>query len=168
MIRPRLSVLFATYNHGRFIRRPSTASYVRHSIGATSRSSWWTTGRRTTRGPRLEPYRDVITYLHQDNGGQAAAWNLELARMRGDLAAFLDADDTWGEAGPVVHEFASWPEVDVVCHAMTVVNDRGAVIGQAPDLALTHGRAHDRRPWRGTCAALHPSCHVGHLRAGRG
>jgi glycosyltransferase involved in cell wall biosynthesis len=43
----------------------------------------------------LRPYRDRVTLLRKANGGAASARNLGLDRARGDLVAFLDADDYW-------------------------------------------------------------------------
>ena len=43
-------------------------------------------------------------------------------------------------------EFDRSPAVDVVSHMMTVINDDGAVIGQAPDFRLYRAGAGDRRP----------------------
>lgn len=43
----------------------------------------------------LEPYGDLVTLIRKPNGGAASARNLGIERSRGDLVAFLDADDYW-------------------------------------------------------------------------
>lgn len=43
----------------------------------------------------LEPYRDRITYIEQENKGPSAARNAGIERARGELIAFLDGDDIW-------------------------------------------------------------------------
>lgn len=43
----------------------------------------------------LEPYRDRVVYIYQENQGPSAARNTGIRRANGQFIAFLDSDDLW-------------------------------------------------------------------------
>src|SRR5690242_14639272 len=43
----------------------------------------------------IEPYRDRIVYIEQENRGPGAARNTAISRAQGEFLAFLDSDDVW-------------------------------------------------------------------------
>jgi glycosyltransferase involved in cell wall biosynthesis len=59
-------------------------------------------------------YGEAIQYLRQANAGQATARNFGVRSSRGELAAFLDADDLWHpeKLARQMARFAARPELD--------------------------------------------------------
>lgn len=72
----------------------------------------------------MEPYRDRIHYIHQENCGISAARNAALRVARGELIALLDADDVWME-GKLTHqlEFMKQGQFDMVYADALLIGD---------------------------------------------
>ncbi len=64
----------------------------------------------------VRKYGDKVTLIRKANGGAAEARNLGLDRARGDLIAFLDADDYWlpEKLHWQVEVFARFPQAGIV------------------------------------------------------
>ncbi|MCC7374084.1 MAG: glycosyltransferase family 2 protein [Verrucomicrobiales bacterium] len=52
-------------------------------------------GSKDDTSSRLEPYRDRVRYIHQNNAGKSAAMNRALKEARGTWFGILDSDDLW-------------------------------------------------------------------------
>ncbi|MBD2573165.1 glycosyltransferase family 2 protein [Arthrospira platensis] len=93
----------------------------------------------------LEPYRNKIQYFYQENQGSAVARNLGIKEARGELIAFLDADDFWllpEKLGEQVNCFEQQPSLGSVHTGWRIVDEAGDKIidvepwGDVPNLNL--------------------------------
>jgi glycosyltransferase involved in cell wall biosynthesis len=90
---PRVSVVIPTFNYAAFLPRALDSvlaqSYVDYEIIVVDDGSTDETPQVASR------YDHAIRYVHKQNGGVSSARNLGIELARGDLIAFLDADDEW-------------------------------------------------------------------------
>lgn len=90
---PRVSVIIPSYNHERFVGRAIDTALAQtlspHEVIVVDDGSTDGTARV------LGGYADQIRAVHQTNAGVSAARNAGVAHSRGELLAFLDADDEW-------------------------------------------------------------------------
>jgi len=92
---PRVSVVIPAHNVAAFISETLESvlaqTFTDYEIVVVNDGSTDTTELET----QLTKFWDVIVYLKQPNGGTARARNTGIEHSRGELIAFLDADDIW-------------------------------------------------------------------------
>jgi glycosyltransferase involved in cell wall biosynthesis len=79
----------------------------------------------------LEPYRDRISYIHQENQGSYKARNTGILKSKNPYIAFLDADDLWfpDKLEVLVGYLESHPDIGLVFSDATLFNGSGALEG---------------------------------------
>jgi glycosyltransferase involved in cell wall biosynthesis len=95
MTRPFVSVIVPAYNAERFVRAAIDSvlaqTYLSFEVILIDDGS--TDGTAAA----VQAYGERVRYIRQGNARQAAARNRGIAEARGELVAFLDADDVWRE-----------------------------------------------------------------------
>jgi len=90
---PTVSVIIPTYNRAScVIRAVDSALDQSH---AASEVIVVDDGSTDDTEQRLQPYRDRIRYVYQENQGVSAARNTGIQHAIGEWIAFLDSDDVW-------------------------------------------------------------------------
>src|SRR6266403_899196 len=123
MTTPFVSVLIDTYNHERFIEE-AIQSVLSQDFPASEREILVVDDGSTDRTLEiLCKFASQIRILRKPNGGQASAFNLGIPECRGELIAFLDADDWWApdKLTRVTNAMAAEPEVGFVGHGIITV-----------------------------------------------
>lgn len=93
MQHPPVSVIIPTYNRESYILE--AVDSVLEQTAAPAEIIVVDDGSTDATARVLEPYRDRLRYLHQENRGIGAARNTGVRYSRGDFVAFLDDDDVW-------------------------------------------------------------------------
>jgi glycosyltransferase involved in cell wall biosynthesis len=126
---PTISVLIDTYNYGRFIEEALQSVLKQEFPTEEVEILVVDDGSTDDTAERLKKYAGKIRYLRKENAGQASAFNLGLAHARGEIVAFLDADDYWlpGKLKRVVDEFQKHPEAGMVYHNFRKLDASGAI-----------------------------------------
>ncbi|NEP90139.1 MAG: glycosyltransferase family 2 protein [Okeania sp. SIO2C2] len=125
---PRVSVIIPVYNGDRYIRQAIESilsqTYQSYEIividdGSTDNTSLV-----------LEPYVKAIRYIYQKNQGVSAARNHGIDLARGELIAFLDADDFFlpDKLTAQVGVFDAQPNLGIVHSGWRRVNQDGETI----------------------------------------
>ncbi|MDW3224777.1 MAG: glycosyltransferase family 2 protein [Paracoccaceae bacterium] len=73
------------------------------------------------------PTSGELKLLHQPNAGAACARNTGVAKAKGDLVAFIDADDRWSPdtLAHLVETLDGFPKCDIACPRYRRINEDG-------------------------------------------
>ena len=93
MHKPRICVIIPTYNSARFL--PEAVESALYQTFSPEEVIVVDDGSTDNTEDVLEPFRGRIHYIRQENQGPAVARNRGISEAKGDLIAFLDADDVW-------------------------------------------------------------------------
>jgi glycosyltransferase involved in cell wall biosynthesis len=127
---PLVTVLIDAYNYARYIEE-AIESVLAQDFPETEREILVVDDGSTDDTPELvRKYGKAISYLRKENGGQASAFNFGLRRARGEIVAFLDADDYWlpGKLRHVVAEFEKNPDAGMVYHSIRQLDESTGAI----------------------------------------
>jgi glycosyltransferase involved in cell wall biosynthesis len=127
---PKVSVIIPAYNCEAYIARAVQSVFDQHHtdlelIVVDDGSSDATV-------QALAPFRNRLHLIQQPNAGVAAARNAGLRRARGDLIAFLDADDWWEPArlSAQLAALAQFPDAGMVFSEFAVADSAGTILMQ--------------------------------------
>jgi len=123
---PLITVLIDTFNYGRYVEEAIESVLSQDFPPEQMQVIVVDDGSTDDTAVRVKRYDSRIQYIYKANGGQASAFNYGVARARGEIIAFLDADDYWlpGKLRRVVDEFKKKPGVGMVHHRLKELDMR--------------------------------------------
>ncbi|OQA91401.1 MAG: Chondroitin synthase [Elusimicrobia bacterium ADurb.Bin231] len=119
------SVIIATYNYGRFIKKAIESILEQDLTSAVSVEIIVVDdGSTDNTASVVENFGSKVKYIYQKNRGQAAAFNVGFSVASGDIIAFLDSDDYWlpEKLRLVAEVFKKDPEIGMAQHFMCEVD----------------------------------------------
>lgn len=126
---PLVSVIIGNYNYGCFLAEAINSvlqqTYRNFELivvddGSTDRSR-----------EVIESYKGQLIAIFQPNGGQGEAFNVGIAKAKGEIICFLDADDYYhpDKLSQIVSSFYTHPRWVQISHGRIAVDGDGTPIG---------------------------------------
>ena len=127
---PRVTCLISTYNYGHFLPR-AIDSVLRQTYPAEALDIVVVDdGSTDDTAEVVQPYLDRVHYVHKENSGLLSTLNRGLDEVKGELIAFLSADDEWhrDKLSKQADFLAERPDVGLVYTDMEIVDDQGSLL----------------------------------------
>ncbi len=137
---PLVSVIIPAYNAGRFIRETVESAlnqtYPHLEVIVVDDGS----PQPVAQVVEADPAR--VRYIRKPNGGPASARNAGLRRSRGELVAFLDADDVWepDKLAAQVAALEAYPTAGLAYAAVRKIDAEGRPLPPGPPARRPSGR----------------------------
>ena len=130
MSAPLVTCLITAYNYERYVARAIESALAQDYPSEAFEIVVIDDGSTDGTPAAIHPYADRVRLVRQENGGLLAATNRGIAEARGELIAFLDADDMWlpDKVSRQVEVFVTRPEVGLVSGEMEIVDEDDATI----------------------------------------
>ena len=129
MGRPLVSVVIASYNYGRFL--PAAVESALRQTHSPLEVVVVDDGSMDGSEEVLDSFRDRVNVIRQANRGVSGARNRGIESCRGELVAFLDADDVWlPEKLERQVERLERPSVGMVCCELELMDEQGQSLGR--------------------------------------
>jgi len=130
--RPLVTALIDTYNYGRFVEEAIDSVLAQDYPSERVEVLVVDDGSTDDTAERVKKYGARVQYLQKPNGGQASAFNFGCERAKGEIIAFLDADDYWlpQKLSGVVQVFEEHPGVGLVYHRRKELNSATGEFGE--------------------------------------
>src|SRR5262245_5563997 len=126
----RIAVVTPSYNHARFLRTTIDSVLAQNypNLAYVVEDGGSTDGTRQL----LESYGDKLVWRSERDTGQASAVNRGLARVDGEIMAYLNSDDILlpGALAYVARTFLAEPGLDVVYSHRVLIDEDGLEIGR--------------------------------------
>jgi glycosyltransferase involved in cell wall biosynthesis len=127
---PRIAVVTPSYNHARYLRTTidSVLGQNYPNLAYVVEDGDSTDGTREL----LESYGNKLVWRSERDTGQASAVNRGLARIDGEIMAYLNSDDILlpGALAYVAQAFLAEPGVDVIYSHRILIDEDGLEIGR--------------------------------------
>lgn len=117
---PFFSVLIDAYNYGHYVEE-AVSSVLTQDFPREEREILVVDdGSTDDTAARLRKFGNAIRYVYKSNGGQASAFNYGFANARGEVIAFLDADDVWlpQKLSRIYETFQQNPDAGMAYHQL--------------------------------------------------
>jgi glycosyltransferase involved in cell wall biosynthesis len=148
--RPRVSVLGLAYNHERFIAESVESVLAQEWPAEQLQYVVVNDGSTDGTARALDPYRDRVTVIDQENQGMVGAVHTAMAALDGDVIVVCEGDDAMkpGRIAKVVQAFRDNPAAGVVYSDCELIDAHGTVLAPSfldfARLDRVNGRARGR------------------------